>query len=391
MIGLARKPSQPSPMQRNKPQHGPPAGEGLRAGSRGPFRGPTRPARGAYRPGPSVVCGPSLRAARPSLPLRGSLRSFCPLRVPFRAGAPAPAPVPSGAGRPRPVPPPAPRPPGSFARPLVRPFGAPRALAGPAALGSPSARCGLPVRSPLLCSVLALALRGFPAGSPRGLAPSGLRGVPSSALWPPRRRAPAPGALRGPSARFWWPPAPGAFRWRAAACRRLRCLGGCGVLPASPPPLPPRWGSRGARGLRPWGLPPPPFGLPLLSGVLPLPFPPLSHCPPRLKASLRLSALAASRSAPMRCSFGLDPLRAFLSGGLDILARLWYICLARPVPLLRGLPHLGYPWTAGKPLGLSTRRFFYALWPVRCPSKIAPLIFQRSTKFTGPGAAFSLE
>lgn len=313
MVGLARKPSQPSSWLRNMRSH-----DRLRARGRGPGPGahsgaPPFPPGPLLRrgPRPSAVCGPSLRAARPSLPLRGSLRSFCPLRVPFRAGAPAPAPVPSGAGRPRPVPPPTPRPPGSFARPLVCPFGAPRALAGPAALGSPSARCGLPVRSPLLCSVLALALRGFPAGSPRGLAPSGLRGVPSSALRPPRRRAPAPGACAGlrPASGGLRPPGLFAGARRPAAACGASVAAGFSLPP--PPPLPPRWGSRGARGLRPWGLPPPPFGLPLLSGVLPLPFPPLSHCPPRLKASLRLSALAASRSAPMRCSFGLDPLRAF--------------------------------------------------------------------------------
>lgn len=344
------------------------------------------PAPGAHpsRPGrlpPRTLCG-----VRPFAPGRSSLaapsglpplflpapgpfprRGPCPCAGPLRGGPPAPCAAPCA---------PAPR--------LVR-SAACAPLRGSA--GSRWPRCAWlalrPLRAP--CSVALALLRArscasrVPRRVPPGPCPFGASGGSLVGLVASSAARSCPGGLRGPSARFWWPPAPGAFRWRAAACRRLRCLGGCGVLPASPPPLPPRWGSRGARGLRPWGLPPPPFGLPLLSGVLPLPFPPLSHCPPRLKASLR------------RASHGLDPLRAFLSGGLDILTRLWYICLARPVPLLRGLPHLGYPWTAGKPLGLSTRRFFYALWPVRCPCKIAPLIFQRSTEFTGPGTAFSLE
>ena len=73
--------------------------------------------------------------------------------------------------------------------------------------------------------------------------------------------------------------------------------------PPAPAP-PPLGGLRGARGLRPWGLPPPRCALPLWARLLPLPFPPLSHCPQRVKASLR-------RAAP-----GLDPPGAgFLPGG----------------------------------------------------------------------------
>lgn len=206
----------------------------------------------------------------------------------------------------------------------VRPFGSPSPLRGAAAC------CARPVgrRAAGLRAVL-LGLRG---GLPRaallrcaapGFGPAGLarfRSLPPCAallsVVPPLALGGSVG--RPGAARLWLLRPLGRFRRSAFVpsaplrpAARLCCFLGCGVLPASPPPLPPRWGSRGARGLRPWGLPPPRFALPLLSGVLPLPFPPLSHCPPRFKASLRLSALAASRSAPMRCSFGLDPLRAF--------------------------------------------------------------------------------
>ena len=70
-------------------------------------------------------------------------------------------------------------PPGSPARPLVRRVAAPRGLAPAAALGPLSCRCGLPSRSPLLFSRLALrsaSVTGSPLGRPLcGVGPGGSR------------------------------------------------------------------------------------------------------------------------------------------------------------------------------------------------------------------------
>lgn len=163
--------------------------------------------------------GPFLPASRP--PLR---RGPCPCARPLRGGAPGPrfagplrrlAPALASLGwraRPSGLPPRLPR----SAR--VRRCAAPWALAGPAALGLPSLRCGLPVRSALLRLGLPLALRVAPPGPPLGPPASRLRG-----RGPPPRGACA--ALR--AACFGLRP-PGAFlcsaRLRACA---ITSGGGC--------------------------------------------------------------------------------------------------------------------------------------------------------------------
>ena len=168
-------------------------------------------------------------------PLRGPA-PFCALRAPWALGAAAPgarcvsfAPSAPGCGS-------------SHSSPRLRPcaplgrFGSPSpAVAllcgrwpGPGALGSRGAGGCAPFR--------------FPAPSFR-LAPSGCFPRPSVAF----RAA-------------WACVALALLRSRRShrCCAQARCcFRGCQFLPASPPPLPPRWGSRGARGLRPWGLPPP--------------------------------------------------------------------------------------------------------------------------------------
>ena len=194
-----------------------PLRRGLWAGAPVPLgikpRGAPLPSR-AYAQTPAVVraCGggrSSLRLSPPlfarfasaaapgPLPLRASAsgrRARPPLRGPGPALAPALASLGCRA-RPSGLPPRLPR----SAR--VRRFAAPWALAGPAALGLPSLRCGLPVRSALLRLGLPLALRGFPAGAPLGPPASRLRG-----RGPPPRGACA--ALR--AAWFGLRP-PGAF------------------------------------------------------------------------------------------------------------------------------------------------------------------------------------
>lgn len=175
----------------------------------------------------------------------------------------------------------------------------------------------------------------------------------------------------GPGPGLWAPEGPGVVppcgalcrRWASAPsgcfprplCRLPRCLGLRGSGSASLPPEPPS--------LRP--------------GALLLPWLPVSPClPPRpcrpagARGEREASGLGGSRPrfAPPVAAAASVAVRvggassvvtlaggSFIKGtagsGLDILRGLWYICLARPVPLLRGLPLLGYPWTAGKPLG----------------------------------------
>lgn len=113
-----------------------------------------------------------------------------------------------------------------------------------------------------------LRLVAFVSSPPAWRPPVGCRlGFPSPAGPRLCGRWPGPGALGSRGAGGCAPfrfPAP-SFRLAPSGCfprplcRLPRCLGlrGCQFSLPPPPPLPPRWGSRGARGLRPWGLPPP--------------------------------------------------------------------------------------------------------------------------------------
>jgi len=214
----------------------------LRAGAPAPAPGGLPVPAGARVacPRPSAVCGPaSLRSA------------FCPLRVRPCAGAPAPARVRSGAGRPPLVAPPSARPPGSPARPLVRRC---RGSAGSRwprfPPGSPSLRCGLPVRSAFL-------LLRLPSGSPRvpRRAPPGpCRSAASggSLGLRPRRWAPARGPARpsGPLVSGLRPPGSPA----RAGLPALASSGGGSSGGGFFRPLPsPSGGARSLRRLRPRG------------------------------------------------------------------------------------------------------------------------------------------
>lgn len=137
---------------------------------------------------------------------------------------------------------------------------------------------------------------------PSQVSPGGGRGCPFRALCGPSAGS-SPGFRPGPL-----PAPPAGVPGRCGGPAALLALG---LSPASPPPLPPPLGACGVReasglgGSRPRPVP----GLPLRFRLLPAVLPPLSHCPQGLKAALRLASL------------GLDPLRIFVSGGLDILAR----------------------------------------------------------------------
>lgn len=165
-------------------------------------------------PRPSVVSWPLVRTSRPAL---------------------AAGPLPLGAvGRAR-----GRRPRGSLACPPAPPLGPCARCRAPWALAAPVwfAPCHpLRLRAPCGCPCSAPA-RLLPARGPRGAAAGPLRGFgPGGSSLCPRCAAFGP--------RFF---SVGAELWlRACACARLLPLS---LLP--PPPLPPRWGSRGARGLRP--------------------------------------------------------------------------------------------------------------------------------------------
>lgn len=164
----------------------------------------------------SSVCAPGRGAARPSLPLRGSPRPFCALRVlpprglrpwarPLRRGAPAPL---------RPL---RPRPPAP-ALGLVRRFAAPAALAGPVWFPArPPLSCGLPLSGSPLFAPCSPCPSAWPRGSSRGPPPFGLRGVPSSL------RSSARGLLpRGPARPFGpliWASGPRGFGCAPAPAR----------------------------------------------------------------------------------------------------------------------------------------------------------------------------
>lgn len=175
------------------------------------------------------------------------------------------------------------------------PAGACRLLGGPrpaqvralsrSAPPVPRARCRGPrsaarfgVRPPPRRALLAVSVAppGGQKGSPGGR--FGGPGVPASgllpSLWCLRRSFCVPAPLGPPcapcgcycgrgvlpcfSVRAAWVPLRGSQARCCCACR--------GVLPCFPPPCRPRWGLPGARGLRPWGLPPPRCAPPLTSG-----------------------------------------------------------------------------------------------------------------------------
>lgn len=203
----------------------------------------TRPARSrSLRSLRKNVCGSLLPL--PGSPLgRRAAVAFSPLRVlPCRCAC-ACVPRPLRAARPGPaIAAPALPSPGRSAAPRlprsarVRRCAAPWALAAAPALCSPSLRCGLPVRSPLLCSWSPLrfgsARRGPPSSPPSGLRARGLlargRGGGAAVLV-----ASAPGLffMLGGSAPCAFPPAGG-------------------VLPCAPPvPAAPAGGSGEAPGL----------------------------------------------------------------------------------------------------------------------------------------------
>lgn len=255
-----------------------------RAGAPVPLRGAPRPARGASAPH-SQRCAGLLRgrasgaaASRPPPLFAHSASALAP-------GPPAPARVRSGAARPAPASRPrsgARRPSSASLRPPgPGPGGGPPALPlgrlcaasrlrgrslAPLRLGSASAvlrASSAALRSPLLRSASPLRF-AWPRRVPPPPSASRLR-----ARWPP---------LRGPARPFGplvVPPAPSALRavgpLLARACARCAavvraaapvsallgfaaaprslarcCCGGRGLPPASPPPLPPLRGSRGA-------------------------------------------------------------------------------------------------------------------------------------------------
>ena len=341
------------------------------------------PGPGATR-APPFPLGP-LQAAGPN-PLRcAALRAACgppsfwPLRVPSCAGAPAPARVPSGPGRLPPL-----RGPGPAFCALASLAGAgPRAFPPALSLGpcaplrgsvaSRWPRCAWvalrPLRasaaslwSPLLCSVRPPALRGFPAGSPLARPLSRLRA----------RRLPAPGPARASPAccglsapglccagrlRPLLPPAgvpvrPRCLRFRAAWVplrgSQARCLSADrGLRPCLPPvPAAPSGGSREAEGCA-LGVPTPaPLARPLWSLLLPL----------------------GLTFGPFYGTIGFGRLRR---------------------PFL-GPPRSGCPWCSRNRLGFARAVLFL---PFRRSLRRSDRRsdFRRSTKFTGPGAAFSLE
>ncbi len=226
------------------------------AASRGP--GPQGPHPGRSAPPLRFVAISGMRAG-PAC--RRAL--FCALRGPFCAGAPAPARAaparrarrrfaarsgPWGPRFARRARPPG-LPPGSVARPLVRRYAAPRALAGPVWFGL---RHPLRLRAPCSVALAPLRLRRAPARGPAGSPP------PRPASRASGAAASGPG---GPAAfgRGLVAAPPGALL-RARACAGLlvplSCRCACrGALPCAPPPRRPRWGAPGGArpvaGLRP--------------------------------------------------------------------------------------------------------------------------------------------
>lgn len=179
-------------------------------------------------------------------------------------------------------------------------------------------------------------------GRPRGRLRLGplARGVPRLRCRSARAALPAPAV-----ARLWgrWPRrgwvGPRSFRWGAGGCAPrgwlwlapppplsacsprppaslapalggsvpLRCCGaGRGLLPLPPPrPCAPRWGAAGSARPPALGAPAPALRAPPVVGVLPAVRPPLSHCPPRVKASLRRGCAPALTRCGLFCPAGL--------------------------------------------------------------------------------------
>jgi hypothetical protein len=315
----------------------PPAAAAMKPFSKSPLLQGRGPGPGAHSgappfpPGPLQAAGPDplwsarlravgplfLRTPRPLL-----RRGPCPCAGPLRRGAPAAASRPrSGFLRPRFA-----RrvrgpgvPPGSPARPLCAAARLRGLSLPPLRLGSPSARCGLPpLRSGRPCSAPCSPLR-FAWARRVPPCPSAV----ASVAW--RLRCCAPSRLRS-----------------ARLLLRLGGVGPGGFLPRGPAravgPLVLASGPRGFLAARRA----PALGLLPLSGLLlwlrgsPL-LPPRPCCPRwGLSGGARppaLGALAPALRAPLFV--------AAASVGLDFPARFGYICLARPVPLLRGLPQKG--------------------------------------------------
>ena len=272
--------------------------------------------------------------------------------------------------------------PGPWARGRGRP------LSGPSPFESPGGSVSLARRPPPLAGLSPPLVPGSPLwrlpgpGSPRrallwgrwarrgGLGPRSFRsGGPGAARLRALRRGGAALPARLPS-RPPCAPLPGPH---VARCGSSGAAVDAGFSPASPRPAAPAGGSRER----------------VASGIL-------RGGSRRLGCPATLPGFGASGSLPCAPGAQLD------KGGSQKFQGFWDFLLtgARPGAILSvrgpfrsfgGCPFRGYPWTAEKPLGLSTRRFFTALWPVRCPCKITPLIFRRTTKFVGPGTAFSFE
>lgn len=168
----------------------------------------------------------------------------CALRVPSCAASlrgAAPARAARRCARPAAVPP------GSLARPVC----AATRLRGPRWPRLPSApasrRCGLPVRSPLLCLALGLVQRVAPPGPPLAAPLRGLRGFPRPLASARRLR---PRGQRGCAALRVLRPRGRVLR--AAACGRLLGASAAaaaqivGFSPAAPRPAPPAGGLPGA-------------------------------------------------------------------------------------------------------------------------------------------------
>lgn len=205
-----------------------------------PARGYAKAVVGGWAPlGALFAQGPSGTRPAAAVALRGCVRARAPPPPPLRGPGPAFAPSlrSPGPGLPCSFP-------RFFVRPLVRCCAAPRALTVPrlVPLRHPL-RCGLPVRSPLLCFALRFPARGrggFASAPLRGFGPGGSRPAPAARLRRAFFRCAGAGRV--------------AARGCAACCASPWVLPLSGFLPASPPPLPPRWGSRGAGsplGLRP--------------------------------------------------------------------------------------------------------------------------------------------
>lgn len=328
----------------------PPAAAAMKPFSKSPLLQGRGPGPGAHSGAPPFPPGP-LQAAGPDPLWCAALRAACgppsfwPLRVPSCAGAPAPARVPSGPGRLPPL-----RGPGPAFCALASLAGAgPRAFPPALSLGpcaplrgsvaSRWPRCAWvalrPLRasaaslwSPLLCSVLPLALRGFPAGSPLARPLSRLRA----------RRLPAPGPARASPARCGLS-APGLFAARRACAACFLRRGFPSGLGASPSALLGLCGASlallrsrriGLFPLRPGALPR------CLSGASPLP--PSRPCRP-LRGLAGSGRLRLGGSHPR--AFGAPPLVAAASFGLDIRSILWYHWLWKAAPPLFGAAPLG--------------------------------------------------